>query len=71
MWLVAMTLSMVNSGLLFTGGSSDQSLHNMGRNSVDNVLAILRGESVDAKVLLNLTACPSVRITASRHDQTN
>jgi len=52
-------------------GSSDQSLHNMGRNSVDNVLAILRGESVDAKVLLNLTACPSVRITTNPHDQTN
>jgi D-3-phosphoglycerate dehydrogenase len=52
-------------------GSSDQSLHNMGRKAVDNVLAILRGESIDARSLLNFTACPSVRITATLHGHTN
>ena len=42
-------------------GSSDQSLLNMGRDAVDNVLAVLRGEAVDARSLLNAAAAPSVR----------
>jgi len=37
-------------------GSSDQSLRNMGRDAVDNVLAILRGENVEAHSWVNLEA---------------
>ncbi len=47
-------------------GSSDQSLQNMGLNAVDNVLAILRGDPVDARSLLNATAVHSV-LNSSTH----
>ena len=42
-------------------GSSDQSLLNMGRDAVDNLLAVFRGETVDAHSLVNAAAAPSVR----------
>jgi len=44
-------------------GSSDRSLLNMGRDAVDNVLAVLRGDTIDARSLLNAAALHTVRST--------